>query len=1037
MATRSRGFCGPVAVLGSGIQGALVALELADRGVRVDLYEVADAPMTAASRWNEGKIHLGYLFANDPSGRTAPGLVDGAAAFSAMADRYIGRSRIEASRSSPFTYAVHADSLLSPEQVLDHARRVGEMVDANRARLGPAVQLQDAPLFERVSDAERSSQYDPATIIGAVRTPEVALNPHVVADAVTQAVLSHPRISFLGNHRVRQVTRETDGLSVHTLRANQEMARETYKHVVNALWANRLLIDAGLGLVPPRPWLFRYKLAAHARLSRPLPLIGSTTIVLGGFGDIVNFGEHLYLSWYPAGRIGSSTALAPPDWHSAVTPELKAATWESFRTELGRIDRHLAAQGGQLGESVDVQGGVIFSWGETDVSDPSGEIHQRHDIGPRTHDGYTSVDTGKWCMAPLFATETADRIAPAIRTYPAATSPPPAEIDVLIPAYNAEGFLQKALDSLSAQTFARFRAIISVDLSDDATAEVAHRHARNDHRFVVIEQVERQHWVGGFNALIERVTAPRFCFLFHDDQLEPNFLELLDHALTRHPTALGTSCRTLMHGVSDGVTAPEIRGTMVERLRKMVEQFGSSGNFVRGVLMHSRAIEAGLRMPEGYSPDGRRSVALYDVAVARMGEIVCEPNALYHKLMWQGSTTDAWRRKPPPTIKQRVTFLAAYLKVVLDCDIDAATKVELTGALTAGCGRQLKRDKAVPAGHDADRFAASLLAMHQAGVDLDALATAQPAALNATAPPRNSDKAAPPPSLPHQTGKPSSHKTQIRFREKAYSLCLPNRDEDQIQKFLADQQVPYEEEMLGDMIGRTVAGTAVLDVGANVGNHSIGLAAYTDCQIYSFEPNRSLAEAIRQSAELNGFADRVHVVQAGAGRRRSWATLLEGSPENIGRWQLELGAEQGHAGVDRIEIVTLDSVAYDLPVSVIKIDVEGMETQVLHGAAKLIARDRPAIYCEAKTSKEFRNVYRILDGFDYMLVGTFNRSPTHLFLPRESSEELRKVEHIRHLELKNAFVARSKIARLRSELREATRCQPWQPGAAHKRRDRS
>ena len=74
-----------VAILGAGIMGATTALLLSRRGVRVTLYDQAPAPMTGASRWNEGKIHLGYLYAGDPSGNTADKLMPGGIAFKGTA----------------------------------------------------------------------------------------------------------------------------------------------------------------------------------------------------------------------------------------------------------------------------------------------------------------------------------------------------------------------------------------------------------------------------------------------------------------------------------------------------------------------------------------------------------------------------------------------------------------------------------------------------------------------------------------------------------------------------------------------------------------------------------------------------------------------------------------------------------------------------------------------------------------------------------------------------------------------------------------
>ncbi len=48
--------------------------------------------------------------------------------------------------------------------------------------------------------------------------------------------------------------------------------------------------------------------------------------------------------------------------------------------------------------------------GKTDIDDPTSYLHQRSAIGPRAMGSYITIDTGKYCMAPLFAVETADLI---------------------------------------------------------------------------------------------------------------------------------------------------------------------------------------------------------------------------------------------------------------------------------------------------------------------------------------------------------------------------------------------------------------------------------------------------------------------------------------------------------------------------------------------------------------------------------------------------------------------------------------------------
>ena len=50
-----------------------------------------------------------------------------------------------------------------------------------------------------------------------------------------------------------------------------------------------------------------------------------------------------------------------------------------------------------------VKGGVIVAWGETDIYDPSSELHRRYEIGVTSAGRYHSIDPGKLTMAPYFA----------------------------------------------------------------------------------------------------------------------------------------------------------------------------------------------------------------------------------------------------------------------------------------------------------------------------------------------------------------------------------------------------------------------------------------------------------------------------------------------------------------------------------------------------------------------------------------------------------------------------------------------------------
>src|SRR3979409_1513488 len=102
-----------VAVLGAGIQGTCVAFELAARGHAVDLFDRNGACVTQASAQNEGKIHLGFVYANDPSRRPARMMLRGALSFAPLMRGWLGSDFDRIPLSSPFFYAVNARSLLT------------------------------------------------------------------------------------------------------------------------------------------------------------------------------------------------------------------------------------------------------------------------------------------------------------------------------------------------------------------------------------------------------------------------------------------------------------------------------------------------------------------------------------------------------------------------------------------------------------------------------------------------------------------------------------------------------------------------------------------------------------------------------------------------------------------------------------------------------------------------------------------------------------------------------------------------------------
>lgn len=99
-------------------------------------------------------------------------------------------------------------------------------------------------------------------------------------------------------------------------------------------------------------------------------------------------------------------------------------------------------------------------------------------------------------------------------------------ISVIIPAYNAEKFIARALDSLINQTCSKWQAIVINDGSSDATEEICRDYCSKDERIKLFTKEN-----GGVsrarNTGLEKAEGKYICFLDADDFLEPFFLETL------------------------------------------------------------------------------------------------------------------------------------------------------------------------------------------------------------------------------------------------------------------------------------------------------------------------------------------------------------------------------------------------------------------------------------------------------------------------------------------------------------------------------
>lgn len=113
-----------------------------------------------------------------------------------------------------------------------------------------------------------------------------------------------------------------------------------------------------------------------------------------------------------------------------------------------------------------------------------------------------------------------------------------ASVLALVPAWNAEEFIERTLDSLAAQTFPNLKVLIFDDASTDATADICRRYVQQDDRFSLTVQPQNLGWLGNANALLQAGDATYLMFAFHDDELLPDYVARCVAELDANPEAV-------------------------------------------------------------------------------------------------------------------------------------------------------------------------------------------------------------------------------------------------------------------------------------------------------------------------------------------------------------------------------------------------------------------------------------------------------------------------------------------------------------------
>lgn len=130
-------------------------------------------------------------------------------------------------------------------------------------------------------------------------------------------------------------------------------------------------------------------------------------------------------------------------------------------------------------------------------------------------------------------------------------------------------------------------------------------------------------------------------------------------------------------------------------------------------------------------------------------------------------------------------------------------------------------------------------------------------------------------------------------------------------------------------------GDTFIDVGANVGSYTVLASAVAGADCLAIEPVPSAFEWLCDNVALNRVRPKVRCFNVAVGAEPGTVAFTS-TLDTVNRVALP---GDSSAGLIQAPVRTLDEIAGDSRPALVKIDVEGYETEVVSGAERVLARD--------------------------------------------------------------------------------------------------
>ena len=164
---------------------------------------------------------------------------------------------------------------------------------------------------------------------------------------------------------------------------------------------------------------------------------------------------------------------------------------------------------------------------------------------------------------------------------------------------------------------------------------------------------------------------------------------------------------------------------------------------------------------------------------------------------------------------------------------------------------------------------------------------------------------------------------------------------------------------------------SIIDVGANIGDTTVSIAQNCKNPILCIEPSDQFLPFLKKNVTLINWKEnnRVKIINSFAGTGL-FSGEIEHSPRGTATLNIEVEKKNTHSSLDSL-------VANDSAVSLIKVDTDGFDFDVLNSAKNIIRNSEPILFWENQMFKEFQlngynNLYELLTKYGYLYLYVFD-----------------------------------------------------------------